>query len=61
MVDSTIDSILIDDYIVNIDDWCNSGGIGVHFSDKENNKNYPIIDDLKCLLDIDFLKGVENR
>ena len=61
MVDSTLDSILIDDYIVNIDDWCNSGGIGVHFSDKENNKNYPIIDDLKYLLDIDFLKGVENR
>lgn len=61
MVDSTANSILIDDYIVNVDNWNKSGGIGLYFSDKENSCNYPIIDDLKCLLDMEFLKGVENR
>lgn len=61
MVSSTENSILIDDYIVNIDNWSKSGGIGFLFSDKQNSKDYPIIDDLRYLLDIDFLKEVENK
>ena len=52
---SAKDCILVDDYYVNIENWNSSGGIGLYFSNSINN-NCLTIDNLKCLLDKNFIE-----
>lgn len=60
MLPSAEKSILIDDYVVNVDNWIENGDIEVHFRDKQNGQKYPIIDDLRYLLYTNFLKELDN-
>lgn len=51
-------NILIDDKIVNLDSWSNSGGISIYFNKDSKdtdihgdiNTKYPMISDLSCLI-----------
>lgn len=56
IVDS-VNSILVDDTVHNLDDWKNAGGIPLYFNHRNNlvdpwqntNTNYPMINNLKAL------------
>ena len=43
-------SILVDDYVHNLDEWKAEGGIGVRFDLDLDGKGYPVIDHLNQLL-----------
>ena len=51
-------NVLIDDKIVNLDSWSNSGGISIYFNKNSKdtdihgdiNTKYPMISDLSCLI-----------
>lgn len=45
-------SILIDDFVPNLDDWQSSGGIAVRFDLDLDGKGYPVIDHLSDVLEI---------
>ena len=62
---SAYGNVLIDDKIVNLDSWSNSGGISIYFNKDSKdtdihgdiNTKYPMISDLSCLINgIDNLK-----
>jgi hypothetical protein len=59
MVDAK-NCILVDDYYVNIENWNNSGGIGLYFS-SNTNKNTITIDNLSYLLDDNFIERILNN
>ena len=46
------DSILIDDYAGNLDEWKNKGGISIRFNRELKGKGYPVIDKLDQILEI---------
>ena len=46
------DSILIDDYAGNLDEWKNKGGISIRFNRNLKGKGYPVIDKLDQILEI---------
>ena len=46
------DSILIDDYAGNLDEWKNKGGISIRFNRNLQGKGYPVIDKLDQILEI---------
>lgn len=48
-------AILVDDYVGNLQEWKEAGGIGIKFSTKLNGKGFVVIDKLDQLLDISFL------
>lgn len=48
----TKDSILVDDFSVNLREWKEEGGIGVKFSIKEENDEFPVIKNLTELIDM---------
>lgn len=48
----TKDSILVDDYPGNLDEWISKGGIGIKFTDNLDKKDYIRINDLNSLLDM---------
>ena len=48
----TKDSILIDDYTKNLNEWEKEGGIGVKFSLTLNGKGYKVIDRLDKVIDM---------
>ncbi len=48
----TKDAILIDDYVENLKEWKNEGGIGIKFSTKLNGRGFPVIDRLDQILEI---------
>jgi len=47
--------ILVDDYVGNLQEWKEAGGIGIKFSTKLNGKGFVVIDKLDQLLDISLL------
>ena len=55
---SAYGNVLIDDKIVNLDSWSNSGGISIYFNKDSKdtdihgdiNTRYPMISDLSCLI-----------
>lgn len=55
---SAYGNVLIDDKIVNLDSWSNSGGISIYFNKDSKdtdihgdiNTKYPMISDLSCLI-----------
>ncbi len=47
--------ILVDDYVGNLQEWKDAGGIGIKFSTKLNGKGFVVIDKLDQLLDISLL------
>lgn len=47
-------SILIDDFAGNLDEWTNAGGISVKFGTTTKESNYPKISRIDQVLDIDF-------
>ena len=46
------DSILIDDYAGNLQEWQEKGGIAIRFSEKMHGKGFIVIDKLDKILDI---------
>ncbi len=46
------DSILIDDYAGNLEEWQEKGGIAIRFSEKLHGKGFIVIDKLDKILDI---------
>jgi hypothetical protein len=46
------DSILIDDYAGNLQEWQEKGGIAIRFSEKLHGKGFIVIDKLDKILDI---------
>lgn len=46
------DSILVDDFVQNLDEWKSAGGYGIKFDLDMDGKGYPVIDRLDVLLDI---------
>lgn len=48
-------AILVDDYVGNLQEWKEAGGIGIKFSTKLNGKGFVVIDKLDQLLDISLL------
>lgn len=46
------DSILIDDYAGNLDEWKNKGGISIRFNRELKGKGFPVIDKLDQILEI---------
>lgn len=46
------DSILIDDYAGNLQEWQEKGGISIRFSEKMHGKGFIVIDKLDKILDI---------
>ncbi len=48
----TKDSILVDDYSLNLREWEKEGGIPVRFSKKRNSKGFLVIDKLDELIDM---------
>ena len=48
----TKDSILVDDFSGNLREWKSEGGIGVKFSVKEENDEFPVIKNLTELIDM---------
>lgn len=51
----TVGAILVDDYVGNLQEWKEAGGIGIKFSTKLNGKGFVVIDKLDQLLDISLL------
>lgn len=51
----TKDAILVDDYTKNLIEWKKEGGIGIKFSLNSTNEEFPVINDLDLLLDLDSL------
>lgn len=49
-------AILIDDYVQNLKEWTEEGGIGIRFSPKLNGKGYPVIDHLDQILDLELVE-----
>ncbi len=47
--------ILVDDYVGNLQEWKDAGGIGIKFSTKLNGKGFVVIDKLDQLLDISMI------
>jgi len=45
-------SVLVDDYVNNLDEWREAGGYGIRFDLDMDGKGYPVIDRLDVLLDI---------
>ena len=50
------DSILIDDFTGNLEDWEEHGGIGIKFSKTKKISKYPIISDLEEVLNLELCK-----
>lgn len=48
-------NILVDDFVGNLNEWKEEGGIGIKFSTKLNGKGFAVIDKLDQLLDISLL------
>ncbi len=48
-------AILIDDFVGNLKEWTEEGGIGVRFSPKLSSKGYPVIDCLDQILNLEFV------
>lgn len=48
------DAILIDDWHVNLEEWKQAGGIGIHFSTSMKNKGFRCIDHIDDVLKMDF-------
>ncbi len=48
-------AILVDDYVGNLQEWKEAGGIGIKFSTKLNGKGFIVIDKLDQLLDISMI------
>lgn len=51
----TKDAILVDDYTKNLIEWKKEGGIGIKFSFNPKDEEFPVINDLDVLLDLDSL------
>lgn len=49
------DAILIDDYVVNLEEWKAAGGVGIKFSTELNGKGFPVIDKLDQILELSFI------
>ena len=47
-----VNSILVDDYAHNLIEWQKAGGIGVRFDLDMDGKGFPVIDNLKKLIDM---------
>lgn len=47
-------AILIDDFVGNLKEWTEAGGIGVRFSTKLSGKGYPVIDHLDQILGLEL-------
>ncbi len=47
--------ILVDDYVGNLQEWKDAGGIGIKFSTKLNGKGFVVIDKLDQLLDMPMI------
>ena len=45
-------AILVDDYVGNLQEWKEAGGIGIKFSTKLNGKGYRVIDKLDALIEM---------
>lgn len=45
-------SILVDDYVNNLDEWKAAGGYGIRFDLDMDGKGYPVIDRLDVLIDM---------
>ena len=54
MMVHTKDSILVDDYIKNLQEWESEGGIAIRFSRKLNEKGFKVIDRLDKLLEMEL-------
>lgn len=50
------ESILIDDFTGNLDDWEEHGGIGIKFSKTKKNSKYPVISNLEEVLNLELCK-----
>jgi len=48
-------AILVDDYTKNLIEWKKEGGIGIKFSLTPKNEEFPVINDLDVLLDLESL------
>ena len=48
----TAGSILIDDFVGNLEEWKAKGGIGIKFSTELNGKGFIVIDKLDQILDL---------
>lgn len=53
----TKDAVLVDDYTGNLIEWKAEGGIGIKFSPDLKKRDFPVINDLDALLDLDKLIG----
>jgi len=51
----TKNAILVDDYTRNLIEWKNEGGIGIKFSEEKKESEFPVINDLDLLLDLDSI------
>ncbi len=45
-------SVLVDDYVGNLDEWKDAGGYGIKFDLDMDGKGYPVIDRLDVLVDM---------
>lgn len=50
----TKNAILIDDYVGNLEEWKNNGGMGVKFSTELKGKGFPVINRLDQILELDL-------
>ena len=48
------DSILVDDYVVNLEEWKSAGGIGIRFDLDMDGKGFPVVDRLDDIFKIVF-------
>ena len=53
------DSILIDDYMTNIQEWEDAGGIGIVFSKKSNGRGFLVINKLDQILSDEFKEKLD--
>lgn len=53
---SAYNSILIDDFTGNLDDWASKGGMGIKFSKVKKSSNYLVINDLEDVLALNIDK-----
>jgi hypothetical protein len=56
----TENAILIDDYVKNLSEWEQEGGIGILFSTELEDKGYIVIDCLDQILEIDFEESMRT-
>ena len=54
-------AILVDDFMPNLEDWYEMGGIPIKFSDTNKECKFTKINDLLELLEIDFLNKVKIK